>query len=192
MSEVFQTKRSYDLLLHSVGAGVIAIILVLLLVRQNAHSDLSQINTAQSDSLALLQKNDDIHAANHDVIQRVQMTETLVSQLKAKIPKSAGEIDFLSELSELAKSSDFQIRDFRPGAATAKGLHHEMDVRFVGEGTYNAFCQFLDGLRQLPRSYRIAQLSVTAPRNSEQEFSADCQLRLLFDLNPDLTSPEKL
>ena len=193
MSEVFQTKRSYNLLLHGVGiAGVITIILVMLFVRQNAHAELSQIDFAQSESLALLKKNDEIQAANHDVKQRVQLTESRVSQLKATIPTAAGEIDFLSELSELAKSTDFQIRDFRPGTAVAKGLHREMDVRFVGEGTYNAFCQFLDGLRQLPRSYRIAQLSVTAPRNSEQPFSADCQLRLLFDLNSDLISSEKL
>lgn len=193
MSEIFTTKRSYNLMLHGVGiAGVLLILALLMFVRHELQAKRSQNDAAQSESLALLRKSKDIHAAHQNTELRVRTTETLVSQFKTKIPAKAGEIDFLSELSELAKASQFQIRDFRPGAVVNESLHREMDIRFVGEGSYSGFCRFLDGLQHLPRSYRIAQLSVTAPKNSEQTFSAECQLRLLFELNPELTPSGKL
>ncbi|GAA5507632.1 type 4a pilus biogenesis protein PilO [Novipirellula caenicola] len=192
MSEIFTTKRSYNLMLHGGGiAGVVVILILMLFARHELQATRIQNDAAQSESLALMDKRNDIHETHRDTEQRVQSTENRVSQFKTKIPTKAGEIDFLSELSELAKASQFQIRDFRPGAVVNKPLHSEMDIRFVGEGQYAGLCRFLDGLQQLPRSYRIARLSVTAPKSSEQTFSAECQLRLLFDLDPELTTSGK-
>ncbi|EMI21468.1 hypothetical protein RMSM_01612 [Rhodopirellula maiorica SM1] len=180
-------------MLHGGGiAGVLVILILMVMVRQELQATRMQNDVVQAESVALLQQSDDIHASHRETELQVQTTATRVSEFKTKIPAKAGEINFLSELSELAKASQFQIRDFRPGAVVSESLHHEMDIRFVGEGSYAGFCRFLDGLQQLPRSYRIARLSVTAPRSSEQAFTAECQLRLLFDLNPELSAAGKL
>ncbi|TWU20985.1 Pilus assembly protein, PilO [Novipirellula galeiformis] len=192
MNDIFQTNRSTNLVLHGIGVvGVVAIVCFLLILRQDVHAKLLDTHTARSDAISLLNNGERIHAQHLDGVHRVQLAETRATQFKTMIPAQAGEIDFLSELSELAKSTQFRIRDFRPGAVVVQPLHKEMEVRFVGEGSYSALCRFLDGLPQLQRSYRIAQLNVTAPRNDDQDFSAECQLRLLFALNQDLTNPRK-
>ncbi|MFG0263196.1 MAG: type 4a pilus biogenesis protein PilO [Novipirellula sp. JB048] len=192
MNAIFQTNRSTHFALHAIGmVGVVAILCVLLILRQDVHAKLHETQLARSEARSLLQQSETIRAAHQQGTEQLQRASLRAAELKSTIPDQAGEIDFLKELSDLAATTQFRIRDYRPGAVVAHPLHNEMEVRFMGEGSYAALCQFLDGLPQLKRSYRIAQLNVTAPRNGDQDFSAECQLRLLFALQQDLTTADK-
>ena len=192
MTPIYRNERTFNFMLHGMGvSGVVFIIFILLLVRSDVHVKLEATESAQSEAQALLQRSQQIQADHHTSLQKLEQAKSKSLRIKSLVPATAGEIDFMAKLSKLAESTKFRIRDFRPGSVATDIFHKEMEIRFVGEGDYPAFCRFQSGLGELPLSYRIANLVVVAPRNGTQDFSADFQLRLVYDLSPNLTVAKK-
>ncbi len=192
MISIYRNEKTFNYMLHGMGVGgIVFIIFVLCLVRSDVHGKLVITESAQVDAQTLLQRSSQIHADHHASLQKLDLAKSKAVHIKSLVPATAGEIDFMTKLSKLAETTKFRIRDFRPGTVSTEAFHKEMEVRFVGEGDYDAFCRFQFGLSELPLSYRIANLVVVAPRNGTQDFSADFQLRLVFDLSPNLIVAKK-
>ncbi len=126
---------------------------------------------------ARLTEEDHLRAEHQRLKAEVDRARRESAALKQRIPDEPCEAEFLAELARLAGDAGLQIRDYRPGAATAWPSYSTLTVDLSGNGPYRSICALLDSLARLPRHCTVRQLEINADKRT-----ADCRLELSVEL----------
>lgn len=178
--------RSLQMLDWSLHAGGSLLALALALggwygVDQLVNSRIQHLNRRTANAAGFLNTKPKIEAENSKLQHDVAENSARFSELLARIPSEVRESDFLAQVSELARRCELQIRDYRPGSVANRTRHHELDIAVSAEGTYAAFCRFLDGVHTLPRLSRVTSLQIVAPPAPDSNiYPVDMTLRIYF------------
>lgn len=179
----FRSLQMLDWSLHAAGALLTAAIALggWYGVDQLINGRIQHLQRRTSASVAFLQTKPAVDAEHLRLQQDVAENGARFAELLARIPPEIRESDFLTQVSELAGSCALKIRDYRPGTVVKRTRHHELDIAVSAEGTYAAFCQFLDGVHVLPRLSRVTSLQIVAPAAHDSDvYPVDLTLRIYF------------
>lgn len=124
-----------------------------------------------------LTEEDHVRAEHQRLKTEVDRARRETAALKQRIPDDPCEAEFLAELARLAGDAGLQIRDYQPGAATARPSYSTLTVDLSGSGTYRSICALLDGLARLPRHCTVRRLEISADKRTAQ-----CDIKLSMEL----------
>jgi Tfp pilus assembly protein PilO len=128
---------------------------------------------------ALLRDEDPIRAEHARLTDELAAAREESAGLQKRIPNEPREGDFLAQVSQLAGDVGLNVRDYRPGAITAKPDYSHMQVELVCEGDYASICRFLAGLSELPRHSTVIRLQLDGD-GSQPLCVANVSLRVYF------------
>jgi len=124
-----------------------------------------------------LSEEDHVRAEHQRLSAEVDRARRETAALKERIPDDPCEAEFLAELARLAGDVGLQIRNYQPGAATARTSYSTLTVDLSGQGTYRSICALLDGLAHLPRHCTVRKLEIKADKRT-----ATCAVELSVEL----------
>jgi Tfp pilus assembly protein PilO len=101
-----------------------------------------------------------------------------------RIPQTADEAHFLSQLTELATTSHLKLQHFRPGAVERKSTYSQMDISLDAAGTYEDVCRFIAGLETIPRFCRLSGLTIQRGEGDAENLRVSLTLRIFFNSTP--------
>ena len=85
----------------------------------------------------------------------------------ARIPDAAQANEFLHHLDDLAKESDFAIRNYTPRETAVHSAWSVQNFRVTGQGSFAAICRFLIALENQQRLSRIHDLSISKNKDAK-------------------------
>lgn len=148
----------------------------------------------QVDSLAqLVVDGDKIISENRELRQILDDVENRIQHLASQIPQTARESDFLAQLSELARETELEIKDYHPGVAKTEKNHSELQIALSIEGKYTSVCRFLADLREIPRLCRIINLQIHTQSNQssgEDVLDISMTLKIYYSPTPKSKTPQ--
>lgn len=108
----------------------------------------------------------------------------LSAEAMTRIPESAGKTEFLTHLSQLAKTTDLKIHELRQGDEVDQKTHRELPIHLTGEATYDSLCHFLAGLEKVERLTQLTALQVTPGIGESDTFPVTMTVTIFFALSP--------
>lgn len=188
-SQLFHRKVSTGAALNAACASVAAIIGISgYLATCGLQSKLASANASMDERIAMLRNAAELGAAAQSLHSETTSARSQVETLQARLPKGPDETQFLQELSLLAANAHLELSEFRPGSVLDRGTYKEIDLRIRARAPYSNLCQFLAELSEVPRFFRVAQFTLTAPSEHGGDCDCDLQVYLAFGFNPS-TSP---
>jgi Tfp pilus assembly protein PilO len=178
-------------LLHACGAVVALLVMI---AGAGAHRAIAArhewVKQQQVQASDLLARAAEVCEAQKSEQRRLQSVQQEAGTLRARLPDSVQDTQFLQQVSELARQSDVTLGDFRPGTLAKFPSHSELEVKLHGEGAYEPVCRFLAGLQRLGRAYRITQFNLTSSASQDVRCRLEVELRLAFGFHPGNTAGE--
>lgn len=112
--------------------------------------------------------------------QKVEELNTLLTDVRDRIPDSPNETLFLQQVTRAAKASNVRIRAYNRGRIQEFATHAQLEVHIAGEGGYQPICRFINELSKLSRITSIEQLKMEATPDSAI-YPIEMRLLLFFN-----------
>jgi type IV pilus assembly protein PilO len=106
-----------------------------------------------------------LHRQREEVNQRIQSAS-------ARIPVGPQEVDFLTQIKEIAGQTAASLDDYRPGLVVADTPVSRMEIGISISGPYANVCRFMEQIGKLQRLNRVVQFEVVGKESDE------CQVRM--------------
>lgn len=169
-------------LLHAAGLCVtIAVVVVAAALLFRPINDKSRLVADEIQSTTDYLKQKPELAGRHDKLQRTLTDrQKRHAELIARIPDAPRESEFLTQLTQLARSTGMAISRYNPGEAVEDRSHASLEIELKAQASYASICRFLTGLEELPRLCRVTKLSIIAPAPDSDAYPVDLTLQIFF------------
>ncbi len=137
----------------------------------------------------LIEDADDVFAEHERMSAAVDKFADRAASVRRRIPDDPNETEFLKTVTQAAKDTGLEIRDYRRGRVEAKERHWQLEITVSGAGTYESICRFLDRIEAMPRITKVKTLAITSSAQSEV-YPADITFVLYFGLQQE-SAPAK-
>lgn len=192
-NETERRLKQHGWLIHAAGLGVTVTSVAAVFVFVFASADTRSRELARESATLqdVINRREDIIKTNRRLNRELKQVRQQIETLDAQVPQSPRESDFLAQLSELARKSHLEIRDYQPGVARTAKQASELEISLSIEGTYLSLCEFFDGLQSIPRLCRFHNLTIRTPAKEDSNtLSADMSLKLYFVSDSDPSERE--
>ncbi|MCA9039802.1 MAG: type 4a pilus biogenesis protein PilO [Planctomycetaceae bacterium] len=150
----------------------------------------TELDAERQELFVLLNSKEEIAAAHQVVHEELSVQQQKLVDLLKRMPERPHEVDFLTQITGLARDASVRIQDYQPQQLSSGGEYRELQIKLNAQGSYVGICQFLNDMHELQRLNRVSQLTITpksATRQSEQEelarkpqYNAAMQLHIYF------------
>ncbi len=153
---------------------------------QRQHDELAKRTKSESQLKA---REDVIRSEHRELDARVADFEAEFAHAISRIPETPRESEFLAQITHLARTCRLQIHRYHPRDPVNEGTHTALEVQLDASAEYAGICQFLDGLRTLPRLCRVTRLRVHNLSADGASLSIEMTLRIYYaPLNKDVVA----
>lgn len=120
-----------------------------------------QLNTLLQQSREALQKHRQLQKQLHALQEKIPAA-------RRRLPNESFEAEFVSQVSNIAKSVDLQIVDYQQGTVQKAATHSKAEVQFRCHGSFASICHFLHEVSQLTRITKISKFDLKTEKNSHR------------------------
>lgn len=155
--------RTMSCILHGIGVTVASLLLVSGYIAQRYL--MSQHDNAERqhlEAVTLVHNRDQIDAERARLSQLLDQAVARNKAASMRVPQEPNEIEFLEQISDIAKRVGLQIRDYRPGPNSERATYREAEIVLRAESDYDSLCGFIAALQTMPRMCRINMLNITS------------------------------
>jgi Tfp pilus assembly protein PilO len=103
-----------------------------------------------------------IREQHRKVSKTLQEVSERIAEVRRRVPREPDAAAFLKEVTQIATSERFAIKDFQPSKPVSKNGYAEMHVTLKGQGSFASVCTFLDRLNKLTRLSKVKDLTLSA------------------------------
>lgn len=169
-------------LLHAAGLGVtVAILFVAIaLVIRPIGDESRRVAEKIQATTDYVQRNPELTARHEHLKRTLADRRNRRAELMARIPDSARESEFLTQLAQLARSTGMAISRYNPGESVEEGSHASLGIELKAQASYASICSFLAGLEHLPRLCRVTELSIAAAAPDDEQYQVGMTLQVFF------------
>ncbi len=126
----------------------------------------------------------DLEEATADVADLQKQIEDLqqaIDFFEGKLPREKEVNDLLRDVSNAARQSQLEIRQFEP-MTTARGSHYnELPVRIVLAGDFDGFYSYMLELEKLARITRVTDMKLKKMQDRNGAMEAEMTLSIFFE-----------
>ncbi len=175
--------KEFDWMLHIGGAVVTVAVAALIYFAAYApldrRLDAVLLRTASLDEL--LDRENQIRAEHAKVSESLAEITDRTKLLHRRVPREPREVEFITQVTEVANDEGLNIREYLFGAITNKQGYSQMELTLNGDGTYHSICGFLDRVHRLPRLSSVAEMDVNVDSPTES-YPINLTLVIYFNL----------
>lgn len=145
--------------------------------------EIVEVKCQASEHTSLLEQATALQASSHTFNERILSLQQDIQSLRARLPNEAEETQFLQQLSEKATLAGVSLGDFYPGNISKRASCTELELRVGGAGTYVALARWLQSLSEVPRMFRLSEISISAPVTPHGDCTINIRIDLLFGIS---------
>ncbi|QDU81886.1 Pilus assembly protein, PilO [Polystyrenella longa] len=146
------------------------------------------LDAQRLELLALMNSEDEVASAHRLAQEELSIQQQKLVDLLKRMPEQPKEVDFLAQITGLARKSGVKIQDYQPQQISSGEEYRELQIKLNAHGGYTGICYFLDEMHSLQRLNRVSQLFVepigaTSKKQLEEEvpqYKASLQLHIYF------------
>jgi Tfp pilus assembly protein PilO len=118
--------------------------------------------------------------ARESLTTEVHNLETVLTNVRERIPNSPNETLFLKQMTEAARKTNVTIRAYNRGSIQEFATYSQLEVHIAGDGGYEPICRFIEQLSQLSRITAIEELKISV-RAGDKSYPMEMRLLLFFN-----------
>jgi len=150
--------------LHAAGAAIVLVVVAAgyVLVFRPLDRRIEARQSRCEELEARVSNTDSLRAEQKQLAGRLAALDRQTVLLAKRVPDEPVEAEFLSQAAAAAAQVGLKIRDYRPGAVSARENCSQMEIQFSCAGPYGSLCRFLERLGSLDRLWRITRAEIAA------------------------------
>ena len=177
-----EKRETFGWLLHAAGLAVTCALLGVAVIAferplANEARRLREDTAAARDSLEQLPG---AEARLTELQTALAARRETQAELVSRVPVDPAEAEYLSQVTELARSSSVAIDQYHPGLPVEHEDYGSLEVVVHLHAPYENVCRFLAGIETLPRLCRARSLKITAPETEGEDYHVEVTLQIYF------------
>jgi Tfp pilus assembly protein PilO len=140
-----------------------------------ARAEIAKIQQALRNAPAIQRR----HA---ELREKLREMEDRLARIRRRVPRDAGESEFLSALTTMAEEVGMAITNLSPSSPRQLPGYMQMDVSIGGLASYESVCRFVDRIRRFPRLAKVVGLEVRAAGPGESVYPVSITVAIFYDL----------
>jgi Tfp pilus assembly protein PilO len=178
------TNRRFGFFVHFAGGLLVLSSLGAAFALQYAptKSATKNANTGIGEIEQALRKAPVVHREYTRLSGDLHQMEERLAKIRRRVPRQAGESEFLETLARTAKDDGMVISNLSTSPPRQLSGYSQRDLTIVGTASYPSLCRFVDRISGFPRLAKIVGLEVQADASGKEEYPVTITVAIYYDL----------